>query len=360
MSRLFRFLKLGSKLLHGGKPLALIYFVTHACNAKCAHCFFGQSLNTPRDNELTVDEVEKIARSIGSMLYLRLSGGEPFIREELFELVQAFAVHCQPIYIGVPTNGFYTDRAVAFAQRAARLDTRMDIGISIDDLGERHDRIRGSRHAFERALETFHALMAVKERVPNLTVGFTTTAMKSNRHRLLELFELLSSLEPDGIACNIVRDDPRVKEEKEIDAGASFLFSALCDDYNGKRLRNRGEFFGRMRQAKTLLAHEIRRRTIETGSYQTPCVAGTNIAVMYADGEVHPCETLGFEIGNIRDHGLDMLKLLQSDRAHKIRAQIIRERCFCSHECFISASVTFRKRQLWKVIRNEVLLPHAS
>jgi radical SAM protein with 4Fe4S-binding SPASM domain len=283
------------------------------------------------------------------MLYIRFSGGEPFIRKDLFDITSLFTRKCQPSYIGIPTNGFYTKAILNFSERVASLDTRIEIGISIDDLGEYHDKIRGPQNLFNIAINTFKELKKIKPKVPNLGIGFITTVMKSNKDRVLQLFDYLKDLDPDSIACNIIRDDTKIKEEKEIDQDVCKQFSNLCDDYNTEKVKQNSNLFNKLRQTKTLYAHEIRSKTVETNEYQIPCVAGNKIIVMYSEGEVHPCETLGYEIGNIRDYNYNMRDLLQSDRAKAIREKIIKGHCFCTHECFTTASITFSKKQLMKV-----------
>ncbi len=337
---------LGRKYFVNAQPMAMIYFVTKACNCSCAHCFYWENLNKPQPNELTLSELEKITGALGKLLYLRLSGGEPFVRRDLFEIVSLFAEKCRPAYIGIPTNGYFTDRIISFATKLNTLDTRVEIGISIDDLGEYHDKIRGPKGLFQIAVDTFSRLKKIKP--SNLGTGFITTAMKSNQTRLIELFDYLKSLKPDSIACNMIRDDTLVKEEKEINLEISQRFSDLCDEYN-RRNKSPG-WFQRLRETKTLYAHQIRKNTIETNKFQIPCVAGDKIVVMYAEGEIHPCETLGYEIGNIRDFNYDMAEILRSERAKMIREKIIKEHCFCTHECFTSASIALSKKQMTKVL----------
>jgi radical SAM protein with 4Fe4S-binding SPASM domain len=330
-------------------PMALIYFVTKACNCACEHCFYWQSLNKPRDKELTLDEARKIASKAGRLLYLRLSGGEPFIRNDLLDIVEAFEKECRPSYIGIPTNGFFVDKIVDFAKKTAALNTRIEIGISIDDLGPRHDQIRNCPGLFEKAMETFEALKEVKKNSKNLGVGFIVTAMKSNQQRLREIFETLSRLQPDGIACNIVRDNIKSAKEKEIDLGLVYQFAKICDEYNEGVIQVRKTFFDRMRHIKTLQAHRIREEIIKTNQFQIPCVAGDKIAVIYSEGEVSPCETLDYQIGNIRDFNYDIRRLLKSERGRRIRKKIREEKCFCTHECFATANIIFSKRQLFKI-----------
>ena len=342
--------ELGRKYFVEAEPMAMIYFVTKTCNCTCAHCFYWESLNKPRPKELTLEELNKITDGLGKLLYLRLSGGEPFIRKDLFEIISLFTKKCRPHYIGIPTNGFYTNKIVEFAKKVISLDTRIEIGISIDDMGDFHNKIRGPQNLFNIAMETFKELKSIKSNTPNLSTGFITTVMKSNKDRLLELFEYLKNLEPDSIACNIIRDDTKVEEEKEIDQDLCQRFSDLCDEYNNKKTKQTPTLFNKLRQEKTLYAHEIRTKTVKTNEYQIPCVAGNKIVVMYSEGEVHPCETLGYEIGNIRDYNYNMNELLQSDKARAIREKIIKGRCFCTHECFTTASITFSKKQAVKVL----------
>lgn len=349
MQNINEVINFGKKYVGEANPLAMIYFVTKACNCTCAHCFYWESLNKPRPKELTLEEIDKITDSLGKLLYLRISGGEPFIRRDFYEIIEMFVTKCSPSYIGIPSNGFYQERMVAFAEKAAELKTLIEIGISIDDLAEHHDRIRGPKNLFNTAIETFKELKKVKSKNKNLNVGFITTVMKSNMDRLVTLFDYLKELEPDGIACNFIRDDTKVKEEKEIDLEIAYRFASLCDQYNQSSKQGHN-LFGILRQKKSLYAHEIRERTVKTNQFQIPCVAADKIVVLYSEGEVHPCETLGFEIGNIRDYNYSIKKLLDSKRAKEIQTKIIKEKCFCTHECFTSASIVFSSKQMAKVV----------
>ena len=327
----------------------MIYFVTKACNCRCEHCFYWKSLNKGIEQELKFEEIDKIAQNLRQLLYVRFSGGEPFLRRDFFEIVHSFSKHCHPIYFGVPTNGFFTDKIVDFARKASKIDGYVEIGISIDDFAEYHDKIRECPGIFKAAIRTFQELKKIQKETANLGIGFITTAMKSNQVRLKELFHHLASLEPDSIACNIIRDDTKVEEEKEIDWGLTKEFVDLCDEYNKRSFRQKKSWVQRMRLEKTEAAHKIRSEVIRTGQFQIPCVAGDKMVVMYSEGEVAPCETLSDQIGNIRDYEYDMTKLLKSKPAKAIRKKIINEKCFCTHECFTSASITFSTREMIKV-----------
>src|SRR3989344_5916418 len=71
-------------------PLNLVYYATDMCNAKCEHCFYWKNL-TKKADELSFDEVKKIIKSFKHPLELVIiTGGEPFLRSDLYEICDAF------------------------------------------------------------------------------------------------------------------------------------------------------------------------------------------------------------------------------------------------------------------------------
>ena len=65
------------------KPIHLTLFVTRRCNSACPFCFYRAGNNdADASNELTLDEIKKLSSSLGSLLWLALSGGEVFLRKD--------------------------------------------------------------------------------------------------------------------------------------------------------------------------------------------------------------------------------------------------------------------------------------
>ena len=64
-------------------PVQLTFFVTTHCNASCPHCFYAAELNNPKKQDLSLEEVEKISKSMDDLLLLYIGGGEPFLRTDL-------------------------------------------------------------------------------------------------------------------------------------------------------------------------------------------------------------------------------------------------------------------------------------
>ena len=101
-------------------PVSLIQFVTEKCNAKCPHCFVDFS---KMKHELTLEAIEKIALTSGNCLRnIALTGGEPFIREDLFEIADIWYKNSKTRTISITTNGSMPDRIEKFALKASKLN----------------------------------------------------------------------------------------------------------------------------------------------------------------------------------------------------------------------------------------------
>ena len=100
------------------KPFSVVISVSFRCNSKCRTCDVWRKPN----DDLTVDEWDKVFASLGrAPFYMTFTGGEPFLRKDLDELVIRAYRHCQPEVITIPTNGMLTDRVVAMTARMIRI-----------------------------------------------------------------------------------------------------------------------------------------------------------------------------------------------------------------------------------------------
>ncbi len=118
-----------------GLPLNLIFFITSKCNARCRHCFFWREINKS-EVRLTLPEIEKIAKSVPSLLALSLTGGEPFLRADLAEIASIFSRFTSIANLQIPTNGFLTEQIVKTSREIlehCRQDIRIVVGVSLDD-----------------------------------------------------------------------------------------------------------------------------------------------------------------------------------------------------------------------------------
>lgn len=156
--------------------------ITRTCNLKCAHCYSSSDANK-YDGELTTAEAKKFIDDCADFKVpvLLLSGGEPLIRPDVFDLVR----HAKEkgIRATFSTNGTLIDKAVA--KEIKSLDIGY-VGISLDGLGEANDKFRGKAGAFDKALQGIRNCMEVGQRV-----GLRFTINRHNIHDLENIFRLI-------------------------------------------------------------------------------------------------------------------------------------------------------------------------
>ncbi len=83
----------------------LIFHVTFRCNARCRFCFNWREINQNKDKELSLEEIQKISENLPRFPWLLLSGGEPFLRSDLVDLIETFHRNNKVAHVTIPTNG---------------------------------------------------------------------------------------------------------------------------------------------------------------------------------------------------------------------------------------------------------------
>ena len=160
----------------------VIWNLVRRCNLTCKHCY-ALSADHDYPGELTLDEVRTVMADLKAahVPALILSGGEPLLRPDLFEI----AAHAKALgfYVGLSTNGTLIDAPLAGRIAAQGFDY---VGISLDGLRETHDKFRRKLGAFDASLA---ALRHLRER--GVKVGLRYTMTDLNAHDLPALLELM-------------------------------------------------------------------------------------------------------------------------------------------------------------------------
>ncbi|MCU0258198.1 MAG: radical SAM protein [Solirubrobacteraceae bacterium] len=179
-------------LLHfsADKKPVVVWNVTQRCNLHCGHCY-ADSMDREYPGELTTAEGLTLLDDLASfgVPTVLFSGGEPLMRPDLFELAGAAREHGMRTVLS--TNGTRIDAATA--ERIAQTGFSY-VGVSIDGIGARHDKMRGSRGAFEGAVA---GIRAVQEAGVRTGVRFTVHGL--NRDELEAVFDLAEELAVDRL-----------------------------------------------------------------------------------------------------------------------------------------------------------------
>jgi radical SAM protein with 4Fe4S-binding SPASM domain len=346
----------------GDHPIYLILFVTERCNARCRHCF----VNAPTDRdtkepELTLEEISLISQNMGNLLYLLPTGGEPFLREDLPDIINCFYTNNRLRNVGIPTNGSLTERTVASVQRilATCRDISLGVDISLDGLHAAHDRIREFPGLFEKAIATYWQLKELEKNNKNFKVCVEVTVSHYNQEQLPELYDyFINTLRVYNVFIRLVRGTPRDPGAKEVDVEKfeQLLMRVEHDLHRGAFHGHAVYPFSEIITARDIIGRQLTIKTLRENRFQIPCYAGILTGVIRSNGTVYPCELLDHEIGNLRQHHYNFKELWQSDKAKKIRRDIRTNKCYCTHECFITNNILFNPRMLPRVLQEYLRL----
>lgn len=339
-------------LRKGRAPLHLTYFITSRCNSRCGFCFYRKE-DQAAGGELGAGEAERIARAYpGNLLWLLLSGGEPFLHPEISAICRAFYLHTRPTFIVIPTNCLQPRVIEATVDRIARECPRSQVVIkaSLDGWGADHDRLRGVAGNFELFRETVERVGALKGNRRNLSLGVNTVILPQNIGRLAELHREVERLpRVDYHNFSLVRGASATEELKEIDPES---YRRLGGDLEAEARRGeggKGSFFGaQLKAAQDIRQRELVYRVLATGKRQIPCYAGRLNLVLNETGDVYPCEMLPWKLGNAREEGYDLGKILSGPRTAECLRAIAEGNAVCdrcTNECYFITNILFNPRQ---------------
>ena len=187
------------------KPFSVVVSVSFRCNSKCRTCDVWRKPN----DDLTVEEWDKVFAHLGhAPFYMTFTGGEPFLRKDLDELVIRAYRHCRPEVITIPTNGMLTDRVLAMTDRMCRECPTSSIGInlSLDGIGDEHDDIRGVEGNWAQSMETWRQLKELQQQHKNLVLTVHTVVSRFNVHRFKEIYGGLKFLQPDSYITEVAEE----------------------------------------------------------------------------------------------------------------------------------------------------------
>jgi radical SAM protein with 4Fe4S-binding SPASM domain len=175
----------------GARRPVVVWNVGRRCNLHCVHCY-SDSENRAYPGELTTEQGFALLDDLADFAIpvLLLSGGEPLMRPDLFELI-AYA-RSRGIRTTLSTNGTLITADVAERLRAHEVSY---VGISLDGIGATNDRFRGHKGAFDKAMAGFRHCKAVGQRV-----GLRMTLTKRNCQDLDSIFDFIEAEEIDR-AC---------------------------------------------------------------------------------------------------------------------------------------------------------------
>jgi MoaA/NifB/PqqE/SkfB family radical SAM enzyme len=334
-------------------PLGYTFSVSYRCNSRCRTC----NVYKKDSVELSLDEWKSVFDSLGrSVFWATISGGEPFFRKDLVKIVKALYDRCAPSVINIPTNGLLIHKISSAVEEIARYCrcSQIVINVSIDDIGDKHDAIRGIKGSYKRATETFRRIRSLG--LPNVAVGIHTVISRFNVSRIPFIYDELQKLAPDSYITEIA------EERVELDTIGSGITPSLDDyvtavDYLSEKLKSSHKSgVGRITRAFRLEYYTLVKRILAEKRQIIPCYSGYVSAQISPDGNVWACCVKAEPIGNLRERKYDFRSVWRSEKAKRIRRSIKNGECFCPLANASYTNMLFHPKIIVRVIWNLVRL----
>ena len=284
-------------------PTDASIILTYRCPMRCQMCNIWK-YPTNRSEEIQAKDLT----SLPKLKFINLTGGEPFIREDLDTIVEECYNHTDRIVIS--TSGWFEDRVIELAKKFPNIGIR----ISIEGLSEKNDELRGHEGGFDKGLRTLLSLkkMGVKD------IGFGCTVSNHNSKDMLSLYQLSLSMGMEFATAAFHNSYYFHKEDNLISNKEE-----VCNDFRQliewQLKENNPKSWFRAWFNMGLINY------IEGGRRMLPCEAGSANFFIDPWGEVYPCNGMEdkfwkLSMGNIHQHSFN--EIWESEQAAIVREKV--------------------------------------
>ncbi len=330
-------------ILKPPNPLTITYSVTAACRSLCKTCNIGRTyLEHPEraEQDLSLEEVEQVFKSLGRTYFFNISGGEPFMRLDLAEICRLAFMHLKPNLISLPTNSLAprtiehtTLKILEYMDRYLPASVPLSIKPSVDGVGAMHDYIRGIPGNFVKLEETLDRLLAIQAKNPRLLVDVGTVISNFNLHHLPELEAWVHRRGIGAYRHEIAEQRVEFHNIGDPITPDPQVYEQLTQEFADQIFRNikKKSLLTRTTEAVRVTYYHVAVQILKQRRQVTPCYGGIANIHMDYNGEMWPCCILGGEqsMGNVRDWNYDIQQLLTSEQSLKVKKYIADGNCAC-------------------------------
>lgn len=311
----------------------VVWNLTKRCNLTCLHCYINA--DSSYSDEIPTDVVKSVITNMASygIKVILFSGGEPLLRPDIFEL--GIYAHSCGIHPVLSSNGCLITQSIAQKIKQANFEY---VGISIDGTQDTHDRLRGKKGCFKKAINGLRILKKY-----GVKRGIRFTIHKENINDLPKVMDLavrekierfcLYHLVYTGRARQML-DINNEERKKVIEYLIQKTISLNKDRINMEILTTDnycdGVFIYKYLQKDNQIKTDIVMKLLRSSS---GCPAGDKIINIAPEGNVYPCQfwqSKQMSLGNIKD--TDFSKILDSGgkllNKLKQKKEYLKGRCF--------------------------------
>jgi radical SAM protein with 4Fe4S-binding SPASM domain len=296
-------------------PLKCSLAVTYRCNMRCSMCNIWKKKS--ERSEVLPGDVAEFFRKAPQFKWVGFTGGEPFLRPDLEEMIEAVTRYAPDLAaLSFTTNGFLHEAIIRTMERwlRRRPSCLFIVIVSIDGDRELHDSIRGVAGAWEQAVQTFCALKSL----PGIKTELGFTLSSRNVGRFAGMYEAVKARYPrlrfDDININVFQKSSFYYENMEMEGPDT---QALLAQLRQIRKMDRDSFSINNFLRRTYLA--LYPAFLRKGRTPLPCQALSSTLFIDPYGDLYPCAVFKARLASLHDMDQPLKQLWTGTRAREIR-----------------------------------------
>jgi MoaA/NifB/PqqE/SkfB family radical SAM enzyme len=314
----------------------LILHVTNHCNFRCSHCFVD-FVNPKKD--MSLEDYKNISKDVNDLFWLDIGGGEPFLRKDLYKIVNLFKKQV----VSIPTNGWLKSNICEQIGQMDSKNSEIVISLSLDGLEKTHNIVRKNPNSWNKVWEAYEELKKIKY----IKVRFITVIHNGNYDEIIPLMKIVKNSGADFHSVILLRGDPldntvKLPSFEKLDKLAVKMFDIL-ETYN----YGENNFTANLLKNYHRYLWKVSLETIKKETQIVPCLAGKSHMVVWGDGRVASCEMLP-EVGNLKEKPLS--QILESQELKEQVKFINDKKCHCTHNCAMITSVLYNPKKWPNII----------
>ncbi len=267
------------------EPKEAVIAITYRCNMCCAMCNIWQS---PSPDEIEPAHYSKLPSSLKTV---NITGGEPFLRKDIVEIVSRIHSRAPSSRIVFSTNGYLTEVITSAISEVRGFHDKVGVGVSIDGPRDMHDAIRGVKGAYDHALSTIGRLKELG--LKDLRIGMTL--VKENVGEAAEVYRLSKELGVEFTVTFAHNSEIYFRKTDNMPPEFSGTASSSLGKVMKAQLRSHSakDWF-RAYHIQGIMDPDLRKEFVAR------CEAGSRYFFMSPSGDVYPCMVMNRPIGNLK------------------------------------------------------------
>ncbi len=338
-----RLARSGWTFLFGKSFNRIYFFVTNRCNFACSWCLDGKRPETntgaTANEELSIEEIERITTTSKNKIpYMVLTGGEPFLRNDIYKIVLAFYKNSATRFMTINTNGSFPEKLHEHLEKILILCPELNINLqlTVSETKNLHDQIR-ARGSYDSLIESKEKVKALQKNYPNLIFTISTQIESEKIERFPDVIKAVKEdFGPDEHFISLIRQSPDLitKPVGKLELMENYVLH-LFELYSKKRnvLQSLYNF--------VILHAVLEINNIRLGTARLySCAAGKKFISLYENGNILPCENRQDLVsGNIRNFNYDLSSPAFLENLHAKYLQQKSENCQCDWGCAVSQNL---------------------